>query len=82
MGEAFGGVGGLRRGEVVLRLRAGRTVRCRECGRFILAGQTFLLDIIPYVEADGVFRRVVRHKHVLCEECWKGPKNVIIDRVK
>lgn len=68
-------------GEVVLRLRAKRDVRCRECGRWVLAGQTFLLDIIPYVEGFGVFRRVKWHKHVLCEGCWKGPKNAIVDRV-
>jgi hypothetical protein len=72
----------LKQGEVVVRLRAKRQTRCRECGRPIYPGQTFLLDIIPYVEASGVFLRKVRHKHVLCEGCWKGPKNVIVDRTK
>ena len=72
----------MREGEVVLRLRAKRDVRCRECGSWILAGQTFLLDIIPYVEVSGGFRRVNRFKHVLCEACWKGPKKLIVDRVK
>jgi len=72
----------MKKGEVVIRLRAKRVTRCRECGRVIYPGQTFLLDIIPYVESDGVFRRVKRYKHVLCEACWRGPWNVIVDRSK
>ena len=72
----------MKQGEVVIRLKAKWVTRCRECGRVIYPGQTFLLDIIPYVESDGVFRKVTRYKHVLCEACWRGPKNVIVDKVK
>lgn len=72
----------MKQGEVVLRLRANRTIKCRECHGYIYPGETFLLDIIPYVEGYGVFRRVKRVKRPIHEYHWKGSGSVIVDRVK
>ena len=72
----------MREGEAVLRLRASRLLKCRECEGYIYPGQTFLLDIIPYVECSGVFKKVVRVKRAIHEWHWKGPKNVIVNRAK
>jgi len=81
VGEAFGGCE-VREGEVVLRLRASRLLKCRECDGWIRPGEIFLLDVIPYVEGSGVFRRVKRVKRAIHEWHWKGSKRVIVDRVK
>lgn len=67
-------------GEVVLRLRANKTVKCRECEGYIYPNQTFLLDIIPYVEAFGSFKRVKKVKRPIHEGHWRGPKNIIVDK--
>lgn len=70
----------MKEGEVVLRLRANRMVKCRECHGWIYPGQTFLLDIIPYVEAFGPFRRVKKVKRPIHEHHWRGPKNIIVNK--
>jgi len=82
VGEAFGRCGEVRDGEVVLRLRANRLLKCRECDGWIYPSEIFLLDVIPYVEGSGVFRRVKRVKRAIHEWHWKGSKRVIVDRVK
>lgn len=70
----------MKEGESIIRLRATKTVKCHECHGYIEAGQPFLLDIIPYFEGYGQFRRKVRHKHCIHEWHWKGPKEVIVNR--
>jgi hypothetical protein len=70
----------LKEGEVVLRLTAKKLVKCRECHGWIYPGETFLLDVIPYVEAFGPFRRVIRVKRPIHEYHWKGSEDVIVDR--
>lgn len=70
----------MKKGEIVLRLRATRDAKCRECEYPIIAGQPFLLDIIPYTEGVGIYRRIKRVKHPIHEWHWKGQKNVIVDK--
>ncbi len=65
----------MKEGEKVYRLVAYRDVQCEESGRTIPAGQTFLLDIIPYPDGS-------KHNHKIGEECWHGPKDIIIDLTK
>ncbi len=72
----------MKEGEVVLRLRAKRLLRCMECEGYIYPGQIFLLDVIPYVESCGVFCRVIKVKRAIHEWHWKGSQNAIVDRVK
>ena len=69
----------MKMGEKVYRLIARWDIQCEECGITILAGKPFILDQIPYYEASswGAMKRV--HNHKICENCWRGPKNVIID---
>lgn len=70
----------MKQGEVVIKLIANKTLKCRECHGYIEVGQPFLLDIIPYVEGYGVFRRVKKFKHIIHDWHWKGSKDQIIDR--
>lgn len=72
----------MKKGEVVLRLTAYKTLKCRECEGFIYAGQNFLLDIIPYTNVSGLYRRVNKVKRAIHEHHWRGPRNIIVDRTR
>ena|GEM_PF-4730549 len=61
-------------GESVIRVQAYKDVKCRECDGWIIAGQTFLIDMIPH--------KGKRYAHNIHEGHWKGPVNVIVDKTK
>jgi len=63
----------LKNGEYAVKLKAKFPIKCKECGRQILVGQTFWLDFVPLRERLG---RKTHWKKVVCEACWRGPKNI------
>lgn len=70
----------MKKGEKVYRIKALWTVKCHECHGYIYAGQTFLLDQIPYYKNSAWGPSMKHtHNHIIHEGHWKGPKNVIID---
>ncbi len=62
----------MKEGESVIRVVAYKNVQCRECGGWIKAGESFLVDMIP---SHGK-----RYAHSIHEGHWLGPKSVIVDK--
>jgi hypothetical protein len=73
----------LKLGEKIYRIIATYSdVKCEECGCWVPKGHAFLLDKVPYDNWSGGFLQRKIHNHKICEGCWKGPKNVIVDLTK
>jgi len=63
----------LKHGERAIKLKVTHPVRCQECKRQLGTNEYFWLDFIPYRNPYGV---KTHYKKVICEACWRGPKNI------
>lgn len=67
----------LKHGEYAVRLKVTKPVRCQECHKELTRGQFFWLDYIPLKRPRG---NQSHYKKVICEACWRGPRNVWSER--